>query len=63
MKERFFQHGGNAEVVRQDLVREQGIDMSLRTVERAVAPVPAAADGRGEGDGAVRDSARASAAD
>ena len=38
LKERFFQHHGNAEVVRQDLVREQGIDVSLRTVERAVAP-------------------------
>ena len=38
LKERFFQHGGNAEVVRQDLVREQDIDVSLRTVERAVAP-------------------------
>ena len=39
LKERFFQHGGNAEVVRQDLLREQGIDVSLRTVERAVAPL------------------------
>ena len=38
LKERFFQHRDNAEVVRQDLVREQGIDVSLRTVERAVAP-------------------------
>ena len=38
LKERFLQHGGNAEVVRQDLVRERGIDVSLRTVERAVAP-------------------------
>ena len=38
LKERFFQHRGNAEVVRQDLVREQGVDVSLRTVERAVAP-------------------------
>ena len=38
LKERFFQHRGNAEVVRQDLVRERGIDVSLRTVERAVAP-------------------------
>ena len=38
LKERFFQHRGNAEVVRQDLVREQDIDVSLRTVERAVAP-------------------------
>ena len=39
LKERFFQHGGNAEVVRQDLLREQGVDVSLRTVERAVAPL------------------------
>ena len=38
LKTRFFQHRGNAEVVRQDLLREQGIDVSLRTVERAVAP-------------------------
>ena len=38
LKERFFQHGGNAEVVRQDLLREQGVGVSLRTVERAVAP-------------------------
>ena len=39
LKERFFRHRGNAEVVRQDLVREQSIDVSLRTVERAVAPL------------------------
>ena len=38
LKERFFRHRGNAEVVRQDLVREQGVHVSLRTVERAVAP-------------------------
>ena len=38
LKERFFRHRGNAEVVRQDLVREQSIEVSLRTVERAVAP-------------------------
>jgi transposase len=38
LKERFFQHRGNAEVVRQDLLREQSIDVSLRTVERTVAP-------------------------
>lgn len=34
----FFQHGGNAEVVRQELQGEHGIAVSLRTVERAVAP-------------------------
>ena len=38
LKERFLRHRGNAEVVRQDLVRERSIEVSLRTVERAVAP-------------------------
>jgi transposase len=37
LSERFRQHRGNADVVRQDLVREKGIVVSLRTVERAVA--------------------------
>jgi transposase len=32
----FDQHHGNAEVVRQELVREKGVEVSLRTVERAV---------------------------
>jgi transposase len=36
LKERFFRHQGNADVVRQDLSRELGIEVSLRTVERAV---------------------------
>lgn len=35
--ERFGRHRGNADVVRQDLAREHGITVSLRTVERAVA--------------------------
>src|SRR5882724_7800458 len=34
--ERFRRHRGNADVVRQDLARELGIVVSLRTVERAV---------------------------
>ena len=38
LKDLFFRHRGNAEVVHQDLLREQSIDVSLRTVERAVAP-------------------------
>jgi transposase len=38
LRERFFRHGGNADVVRQDLERELGIRVSLRTVERAVKP-------------------------
>ena len=38
LRERFFRHGGNADVVRQDLQRELGIVVSLRTVERAVKP-------------------------
>jgi transposase len=33
---RYLQHRGNADVVRQDLRREKGIKVSLRTVERAV---------------------------
>lgn len=39
LAERFRRHRGNAEVVRQDLEREHGITVSLRTVERAVAPL------------------------
>lgn len=38
LSERLQQHYGNADVVRQDLARERGITVSLRTVERAVAP-------------------------
>lgn len=34
--ERFRQHRGNADVVRQELEREHGMVVSLRTVERAV---------------------------
>ena len=33
----YRQHRGNADVVRQELQREHGIKVSLRTVERAVA--------------------------
>ena len=36
LAERFHRHAGNADVVRQELVAEKGIDVSLRTVERAV---------------------------
>lgn len=39
LAEGFRQHRGNAEVVRQDLARELGILVSLRTVERAVTPL------------------------
>lgn len=37
--ERLHRHRGNADVVRQDLLREHGVAVSLRTVERAVAPL------------------------
>jgi transposase len=37
--DRFRRHRGNADVVRQDLARELGIEVSLRTLERAVAPL------------------------
>lgn len=36
LKEQYLKHRGNAEVVRQELEREKGIRVSLRTVERAV---------------------------
>jgi transposase len=38
LSERLQRHRGNADVVRQDLEREHDIAVSLRTVERAVAP-------------------------
>jgi transposase len=39
LRERFFRHGGNADVVRQELAAERGIVLSLRHVERRVAPL------------------------
>jgi transposase len=39
LSERFTRHRGNADVVRQDLSREIGVTVSLRTIERAVAPL------------------------
>ena len=38
LQERFHRHNGNADVVRQELEKERGIRVSLRTVERAVEP-------------------------
>jgi transposase len=38
LNERLQRHRGNADVVRQDLQREHGVTVDLRTVERAVAP-------------------------
>jgi transposase len=37
LAERMRRHRGNADVVRQDLARDLGVSVSLRTVERAVA--------------------------
>ena len=39
LSERFSRHAGNADVVRQELAGEKGLVVSLRTVERAVAPL------------------------
>jgi transposase len=39
LSERVRRHAGNADVVRQELLAEKGISVSLRTVERAVAPL------------------------
>lgn len=38
LENEFRQHNGNADVIRQDLQKEYGIRVSLRTVERAVKP-------------------------
>ena len=38
LRERFFRHEGNADVIRQELANEHGIVVSLRTVERRVGP-------------------------
>jgi transposase len=39
LEERFRRHRGNADVVRQELAAERGLAVSLRTVERACAPL------------------------
>lgn len=39
LRERFRRHAGNADVVRQELAQEKNIIVSLRTVERVVAPL------------------------
>lgn len=39
LAERFRRHAGNADVIRQELREEKGLSVSLRTVERAVAPL------------------------
>ncbi|MFY9294837.1 MAG: IS21 family transposase [Methylorubrum rhodinum] len=39
LAERFRVHAGNADVIRQELAAEKAIQVSLRTVERAVAPL------------------------
>ena len=38
LEQRLIRHGGNADVVRQELAAEHGLVVSLRTVERACAP-------------------------
>lgn len=38
LRERFFRHGGNADVVRQELASEHGIVIGLRSVELRVQP-------------------------
>ena len=36
LRERFFRHGGNADVIRQELESEHGIKICLRSVEKRV---------------------------
>ena len=37
--EQYLKHRGNADVVRQELARHKGFQVSLRTIERAVTPL------------------------
>jgi transposase len=39
LSDRFRRHAGNADVVRQELAAEKGIRLSLRTIERELAPL------------------------
>lgn len=38
LRERFLRHRGNADVVRQDLLKEKALSVSLRTLQRTVQP-------------------------
>jgi len=62
LAQRFVQHRGNADVVRQDLMREHGIEVSLRTFERGRPPAPGSA-GANHLHRAFRDPARSPVAD
>lgn len=39
LRQKFFQHDGNADVIRQELKQEQHIEVSLRSIERKVKPL------------------------
>src|SRR5256885_14478100 len=52
LAERLRRHRGNADVVRQDLERELGVAVTLRTVQRAVEPLRR--ELRAEAQGTVR---------
>src|SRR5512147_1039924 len=63
LAERFRRHRGNADVVRQDLAHEKGIVVSLRTVERAVAPLRQALEAEARATVRFETPARSPAAD
>ena len=56
LRDRLSRHGGNADVVRQEL-EALGVRVSLRTVQRAVGAVSSGVAGGGGGDDALRDAA------
>src|SRR5829696_5066471 len=61
--QRFRRHGGNADVVRQELLAEKGIALSLRTIEREVAALRRELGERGASEDALRDPAGSPAPD
>jgi hypothetical protein len=63
LRERFIRHRGNADVVRQDLLAEQGVAVSRRTLQRAVQAYRQALKAEALATDAVRDAPGPPAAD
>ena len=63
LRERFFRHDGNADVIRQELASEHGIIIGLRSCGAPRTAVAARAKGTEAGDGPLRDGAGPSDAD
>ena len=63
LRERFFRHGGNADVVRQELASEHGIVIGIAVCREAGPGLATGVEGAEACDGALRDAAGPPAAD